>query len=451
MRESLRGRLLLWYTVIVAMIVAGFGGGVLYLAWRARLAGIDAVLHDRAASLARALQPAGEGNFDLALPPAADADDLYHALWDASGQPIDRSDPDLVIPRPSRTGAVTRDGRREVSVTTAGGATVLVGIDLGRARAELWPLAGALAASGAAAIALSLIGGWWLVGRTMRPIARISRTAQAMVDGDFGARVPVDDVATELGQLGRALNEAFDRLHASLVRQRRFTADASHELRTPLATISTEMQWALARPRTADELRTSLEATTRAAGRMQGVVERLLALAREESGEPPDASVTVGLDALVRDTAAELQPLATEHRLAIAIESQPVSVVGDPDRLREALTHLVTNAIRYNVDGGRVEIRLRHSGERAEIAVADTGAGIAAADLGRVFEPFFRTDAARSRDAGGAGLGLAVARAIIRRHGGDVTCESELGRGTTMTVRLPMEHSRQVRSQKSEV
>jgi signal transduction histidine kinase len=250
--------------------------------------------------------------------------------------------------------------------------------------------------------------------------------------------VPVDNVETELGQLGRALNEAFDRLHASLVRQRRFTADASHELRTPLATISTEMQWALARPRQGAELRTSMEATARAAGRMQGVVERLLALAREESGEPLDATVPVGLDALVRETAAELSPLAAQHHLDIAIDSRPVAVVGDPDRLREALTHLVTNAIRYNVDRGRVQIRLRRAGDRAEIAVSDTGAGIAAADLGRVFDPFFRTDAARSRDAGGAGLGLAVARAIIRRHGGDVTCESELGRGTTMTVALPL-------------
>ena len=440
MRESLRGRLLLWYSVIVAMIVAGFGGGVSYLAWRARLADIDASLRDRAVALGRALQPAGEGNFDLSLPPNAGADDsdgLYHALWDTRGQPIDRSDPDLDIPRPSRPGAATRDGRRELTLVTDSGATVLVGRDLSQARAELWPLVVAIAISGIAAVALSLVGGWWLVGRTMKPIARISRTAQAMVDGDFGARVPVDDVETELGQLARALNEAFDRLHASLLRQRRFTADASHELRTPLATISTEMQWALARARSADELRQSHEATARAAGRMQGVVERLLALAREESGEPLDAAMPVGLETLVRDTTAELTPLAAQHQLDIAIDAQPVSVVGDPDRLREALTHLVTNAIRYNVDGGRVHIQLRRSGERAEIAVADTGAGIAAADVARVFEPFFRTDAARSRDAGGAGLGLAVARAIVRRHGGDVTCESEIGRGTTMTMRLP--------------
>jgi signal transduction histidine kinase len=440
MRESLRGRLLLWYSVIVAMIVAGFGAGVSWLAWRARLADIDAALRDRAAALARALQPAGEGNFDLALPRPVvgdDSEDIYHALWDAAGQPIDRSDPDLVIPRPSRPGAATRDGRREVALLTAGGAMVVAGRSLARARAELWPLVGAIIAAGAAAVVLSLVGGWWLVGRAMKPIARISSTAQAMVDGDFDARVPVDDVETELGQLARALNEAFDRLHASLLRQRRFTADASHELRTPLATISTEMQWALARPRTAEELRASLEATSRAVGRMQGVVERLLALAREQSAEPPDAAVPVGLEALVRDTAVELAPLAAQHRLDLAVDAQPVSVVGDPDRLREAVTHLVTNAIRYNVDGGRVQIRLRRCGDRAEIAVADTGGGIAASDLGRVFEPFFRTDAARSRDAGGAGLGLAVARAIIRRHGGDVTCESELGRGTTMTVQLP--------------
>ena len=440
MRESLRGRLLFWYSIIVAMIVIAFGAGVSYLAWRARLADIDAALRDRASALAAALHPAGANSFDLVLPPTTAADEpdsLYHVLWDASGEPIDRSDPDLTVPRPVETGTATRDGRRELALITDSGATVLVGRDLTRARAELWPLAGAIAAAGAAAVALSLVGGWWLVGRAMHPIARISGTAQAMVDGDFAARVPVDDVETEFGQLARALNEAFDRLHASLLRQRRFTADASHELRTPLATISTEMQWALSRERSPAELRTSLEATARAAGRMQGVVVRLLGLAREESGEPLDAAVSVDLDALVRGAAADLTPLAAQRRLEVAIETQPVSVVGDPERLREAVTHLVTNAIRYNVDAGRVQIRLRRAGERAEIAVSDTGAGIAAADLPRVFEPFFRSDAARSRDAGGAGLGLAVTRAIVRRHGGDVTCASELGRGTTMTVTLP--------------
>jgi signal transduction histidine kinase len=439
--RSLRGRLLWWYSVIVAMIVIAFGAGVSYLAWRARLADIDAALRDRAAALAAALRPAGANSFDLALPPTAagdDPDSLYHVLWDAVGDPIDRSDPDLDVTRPLESGTVTRNGRRELALVTDSGATVLVGRDLARARAELWPLAVAIAAAGAAAVALSLVGGWWLVGRAMSPIARISRTAQAMVDGDFGARVPVDDVETEFGHLARALNEAFDRLHASLLRQRRFTADASHELRTPLATISTEMQWALARERSSDQLRASLEGTARAARRMEGVVERLLALAREESGGPLDAAVAVDLDALVREVAADLMPLAAERRLNVAIDSQAVSIVGDPDRLREAVTHLITNAIRYNAVAGHVRIRLRRCGDRAEIAVSDTGAGIAAADLPRVFEPFFRTDAARSRDAGGAGLGLAVTRAIIRRHGGEVTCESEPDRGTTMTVSMPV-------------
>jgi signal transduction histidine kinase len=439
MLESLRARLLAWYTAILVLVVTGFGATFCYLSWRSRLGDVDALLHTRAAALAAALRPVANGAFDLALPPEARSGDfeIYHVLWDAAGQPIDRSDPDLDVPRPRAWGPFTRSGRRETALEAASGVVVLTGKDLIAERRELWAQVATTAVAGGLAMLVSLAGGWWLVGRALAPIDRISATARAMVDGDFAARVPIDRVETELGQLARALNEAFDRLHASIERQRRFTADASHELRTPLATIATEMQWALGRQRSGDELRASLEATARAASRMQGVVERLLALAREESGGPLDAAVAVDLDALVREAAADLMPLAAERRLDVAIDSQAVSIVGDPERLREAVTHLITNAIRYNAVAGRVRIRLRRCGDRAEIAVSDTGAGIAAADLPRVFEPFFRTDAARSRDAGGAGLGLAVARAIVRRHGGDVTCESEPGRGTTMTVRLP--------------
>ena len=441
MRESLRTRLLLWHAVIVAIVVTSFGAGVSYLAWRSRLSDIDAALHARAAALAGALRPADGGSFDLTLPrrlPADDADRPYHVLWDTAGQVIDRSDPELTIDRPAHAGAVTRGARRELALITTSGATIVVGRDLSRARSEVWALAGAILVAGVFAVALSLVGGWWLVSRAMNPIARISSTARAMVEGDFAARVPIDRVETEFGQLGRALNQAFDRLHASLIRQRRFTADASHELRTPLATISTEMQWALSRERAGHELRPSLEATARAAGRMEGVVERLLALARQESETPPDLNVSVQLDAVVREAAQDLLPLAAERRVDISLDAVPVAVSGDPERLREAVSHLVTNAIRYNRDAGHVQIRVQHAGDHADVSISDTGAGIAESDLPRVFEPFFRTDAARSRDGGGAGLGLAVTRAIVTRHGGEVLCTSELGCGTTMTVRLPV-------------
>jgi two-component system, OmpR family, sensor kinase len=272
-------------------------------------------------------------------------------------------------------------------------------------------------------------------------VDRIGRTARAMVDGDFSARIPIERVETEFGQLARALNDAFDRLHASLERQRRFTADASHELRTPLATLSTEVQWALARPRDSDEYRRSLEASQRAARRMQAVVERLLALARDVAGADVDQAVEVRLRDLVQRVADDLAPLAMTRGIAVDVTGDPVTVTGDPDRLVDAFTNVLANAIQYNIEGGRVTIAVRHDAHHAEVTVADTGTGIAPDDVPRVFEPFFRADPARQHDEGGAGLGLTVAQTILRRHGGDVTITSEPGRGTIVVLRLPARRS----------
>jgi signal transduction histidine kinase len=257
-----------------------------------------------------------------------------------------------------------------------------------------------------------------------------------MIEGDLAARIPVDRVETELGQMARALNDAFDRLQASIDRQRRFTADASHELRTPLATLSTELQWAQAHERSPEEYRETLEVCARASGRMLSIVERLLALVRAEAGVV-DRAVPVLLDALVEQVAGDLEPLASSRRVTLSTETAPVATTGDPDRLRDAVTNVVANAIRYNVDGGRVAVALRPVEDEVELTVTDTGVGIGPDDLPRIFDPFFRADPARSRDAGGAGLGLAVSRAIVERHGGRISCRSEPGRGTTMTIRLP--------------
>jgi len=445
MLESLRARLLLWYTAILAVVMVVAVGATCYVTWRSRVATVDQMLNARVAALAGALRPAGGGTFDLELtavgPSPAGPDSPYHVLWTATGQLIDRSDPDRDVPLPSTAGTLTRDGHREVVAITPSGAVVLAGADLSAVRRDLWSLAGTIASVGGVALVMALAGGWWLVSRALAPVDRIGRTARAMVDGDFTARIPIERVETEFGQLARALNEAFDRLHASLERQRRFTADASHELRTPLATLSTEVQWALARPRETEEYRRSLEASQRAARRMQAVVERLLALARDVAGADVDQAVEVRLRDLVQRVADDLAPLAMTRGIAVDVTGEPVTVTGDPDRLVDAFTNVLANAIQYNIEGGRVAVTVRHDAPDAEVTVADTGTGIAPDDLSRVFEPFFRADPARQHDEGGAGLGLTVAQTILRRHGGDVTITSEPGRGTIVVLRLPARRS----------
>jgi signal transduction histidine kinase len=314
-----------------------------------------------------------------------------------------------------------------------------VGHDLAPLRSELWALAALLAVAGSAVVALSVAGGWFVAAGALEPINRISRTARKMNDGDLAARIPIDRVETELGQVARALNGAFDRLQASLDRQRRLTADVSHELRTPLATLSTEAQWALGRDRSIEEYRESLRVSLRAATRMQAIVERLLSLARSEVASEPPPHAPVALDDIVKQAVTNLSPLAERRRIHVTVDAPAFTVKGDPDRLLEAMTNVIANGIAYNTAGGRVTVTLQARGGQVETSVADTGIGIAPQDLPLVFDPFFRADQARSRDAGGAGLGLAVTRAIVERHSGHITCRSALGRGTEFLISLPME------------
>jgi signal transduction histidine kinase len=180
----------------------------------------------------------------------------------------------------------------------------------------------------------------------------------------------------------------------------------------------------------------SLEVCGRAAVRMQSVIERLLVLAR---GDAPALHVTdVALDDVARSAIEAVRPLADAAHVELVADLAPVMLTGDADRLREAITNVLTNAIRYNVDHGQVHVQLtRHTGMTA-LSVRDTGIGIDATDLPSVFEPFFRGDPARSRDTGGAGLGLAVARTVVSQHGGTMTCTSERHRGTTIEMCWPI-------------
>ncbi len=439
MRESLRARLLLWHVATGALIIFAFGASVTFLTWHTRIAAVDASLVARAAQLEAAVRPADDGQIDLILGPElrqTDPSGVYHFIWTHDGVLMDRSTLDLPVPEPAGDGLRFEAGHRERYSTAASGVRLLVGLDLADLRADVWSLALRLLLTGAAILVVSVAGGWWFTGRALAPLDRINRTARRMSDGDLAARIPAEAVDTEVGQVVDALNSAFDRLHGAIERQRRFTADASHELRTPLATISAEVQWALARERSADELRGSLEVSARAAGRMQSVIERLLFLARGEAvTERPSP---VRLDDLAREALEHVRALAFAAGLTVTTDVTPVTIQADRERLLEAVTHVLTNAIRYNLPGGTVHVTVGTEDGRATLQVRDSGIGIGPDDLPHVFEAFFRGDPARSRDTGGAGLGLAVARSVVEQHGGTIACTSAPGNGTTIEMSWPM-------------
>jgi heavy metal sensor kinase len=443
MLSSIRTRLLLWYTLILALVIATFAATVGYLFWRSLVADIDEGLQASAAALVSGLEPTASGEFDLVLPSEYRQEDgappqqTYYAVWNRDGELVDRSAGDFAVPLPPGPLVRTRDGRRELAVDAANAAIVLVGRDLTDARRDVLAFAGMAAAGGIAALGLSLVGGWFLVGRALAPVSRISQAAAAMSAGDLTARIAVEQTENELEQVALALNQAFDRLHLALENERRFTADASHELRTPLATLSAEIEWALARDRSGDEYRRCLETARRASDRMRLVVERLLTLARADSAAMALQRVAVGLAPVVGDALAIVRPLADQKHVTIDTHLDAATVVGDRDRLTDLVTNLFSNAIQYNRDGGQVSVELWPEGNEACLRVRDTGTGIAPDDLPRIFDRFYRADKARTAHAGGAGLGLAIAKWIVEAHGGRIACQSSAGHGTEVLVRLP--------------
>jgi heavy metal sensor kinase len=330
---------------------------------------------------------------------------------------------------------------REAVLTTPLGAQIIAGRSVRREQDQLRELVFLLAGTGAGILALGLGGGWFLSRRVVRPIGVMSATAQALSATHLSGRIEVDRVPSELGLLAQVLNAAFARLESAFLQQARFTADASHELRTPLSVIHSHAELALSRERSNDEYRHTLATCLKASTRMRSLVESLLLLARADAGGLELTRQSFDLGKVARECVALLTPLAQQGGIDLQAALGTVEVTGDPSRIGQVITNLVTNAIRYNHAGGMVRISTEWANGAAVLTVADTGMGIAPEDQPRVFERFFRADKARSRKAGGSGLGLAICKSIIDAHAGSIAFSSLQGQGTTFVVRLPAQAS----------
>ncbi|MFC0556720.1 sensor histidine kinase [Planotetraspora thailandica] len=289
---------------------------------------------------------------------------------------------------------------------------------------ELLTSAGVLAATALAAWAT-----WWLVGRTLRPVAMIrARTAEITVS-DLSMRVPEPPGRDEIAQLARTSNKTLARLEAAVEQQRHFASVVSHELRSPVAGLHTQLEEALLYPGDVDPvttIRTALSTTER----LQAIIDDLLVLARIRSA-PPAAPEPIDLAALVTEEAK-----GKVHGTPVrTTTSGPVVVLGNRIQLIGVLNNLVVNAQRHA--HSIVEVTASRSGGHAVVTVTDDGEGIAPKDRERVFEPFVRLDDGRRRDPGGSGLGLAICRAIVTAHHGTVEIEDS-PRGARFVVRLPL-------------
>lgn len=291
-------------------------------------------------------------------------------------------------------------------------------------------------------IILASAGGLFLASRALDPIDRITRMAQRIGAEDLSQRLGLPPGEDEVARLASTFDDMLDRLDQAFIRERQFTADASHELRTPLAVLTAQADLALEHDRRPAEYRRALREIQDEAQRMSRLLSELLVLARSDSGRDDLEREPLDLARLAADTVATLAPLAEASGVALAVVGPvPAPVLGDQTRLTQLVINLVDNALKYTPEGGSVYVNVAVDAGQAVLQVRDTGVGIAAEHLPHLFERFYRVDAARSRDEGGAGLGLAIAEWIVRAHHGAITAASALGGGTTFTVRLPLNQS----------
>lgn len=442
MLDSIRSKLLIWNAVVLTTLVVVFGAMLWFGLRRTMYRTVDQELATHAQALARGLRRDARGVFDLDISSfeleyfnQEKAGAPFYALWDQDGSTIDTSDPEMKIPNPRGSMSRDRGLMRELAVTGPVESIVLVGRDIAEEHQRLAELLAALLIMGGATLALTLAGGWFLTGRALAPIGRITRAAAEVSASKLHQSIEVGEMEWELRDLASTINAAFDRLREAIERQTNFTADASHELRTPLSIILSQAESALSRSRDAAEYREALEAIRRGGERMRSIVDGLLTLARAESGHLIARRDPVQLDQLIREAIAMLAPSAEQNGVQLHCVLAPVRIKGDRDRLTEAMVNVLNNAVRYNHPGGTVETTLTSEADRAVITVRDTGIGIPADDLTHIFDRFYRVDKARSRAVGGSGLGLPIAKSIIEGHSGSIEVRSD-DSGSTFTIRL---------------
>ena len=275
---------------------------------------------------------------------------------------------------------------------------------------------------------------WLFVGRALRPVDAIREEVQDISARDLGRRVPLPKADDEIGRLAAGMNQMLDRLQFASDRQRRFVADASHELQSPLASSLAQLEVALAHP-DAPEWPETASALVEDNRRMTKLVQDLLFLAKSDGAAATHVRAPVDLDDVVRAEVARLRPRASVVVDVAGVS--PVEARADADQIARVVRNLLENANRYALS--RIVVELGQQDRVAILAVGDDGPGIPSDDRERVFERFTRLDDSRSRDTGGAGLGLAIVREIVERHGGSINVEAGPTGGARFVVRLPVD------------
>jgi two-component system, OmpR family, sensor kinase len=464
--HSIRWRIQAWHGVILFLAIGAFCVTAYHFAWDHQMRRVDRELQDSERLFIRTLMEYGRKSgeppvapeklaqslraHEITLPPAV-ADQFtgatYYSLRDRDGTPLLESPnlpPNIVHLHIPQDGLIEESravgNRRESLRGSARGFSSVFGRDITREISDMHRFGLLLAGSGLGVWFLGLLGGWWLAGRAIKPIATISRTASRIAEGNLADRIDTTGTDSELDQLSLVLNQTFERLHSAFERQRQFTADASHELRTPLTILLAETQRMLKRERTPAEYQDALRVCHETSERMRHLVEALLLLARQESSAGLPGRERCNLSDILRDVLEQLRPLAAEQGIHIEASLQSAACLADRPSLVILAANLLGNALQHHrgdAPNRTITVTTGYDDGQAFFAVSDNGPGIPIEDQPHIFERFYRVDKVRTGSSGHSGLGLAIAKTIAENHGGVIRISSTLGTGSTFTVSLP--------------
>lgn len=278
---------------------------------------------------------------------------------------------------------------------------------------------------------------YWIAGKALEPVRALNEQVKNINAHNLEESLEIPPTRDELAELTASFNNMTDKLAQAFAMQKRFSADAAHELRTPLTVLQTKLDvFRKKKAHTPEEYEALAAATQKQVKRLRSLVTELLAIANSEH---EFARESVPIASLLSSVTAELAPLARERHITLSLDCGAHSVSGAYDSLYRAFYNLAENAIKYNIENGSVFVRAAEAGRNIVVTIKDTGIGIPENTKKQIFDPFYRVDKSRSRELGGAGLGLSLADSIIRQHGGTISVSDVPGSGSCFTVTLPIE------------
>ncbi len=452
--RAIASQLVLFFTLASALLLC-CGLGVFYwIVIRHAFAEDNAVLADKVSALSADFNEAGPKLFgeELKAHHAGEHAPYWIRVLDSEGRPVaetpgmNRLLPSDIFPRaqkstsPVRSPNDYRTGAKLFSLITvnedSAGRAYTIEVAQDRSSDEqlekkfgallIVVLSGSILASAVIAITVTKRG--------LRPLGEMTRSLERIGPTHLNERVAPGGWPRELQPLAVAFDDMLARLEVSFTRLSQFSADLAHELRTPIANILGEAQVALTRDRTPDEYREVIESTIAECERLSGIVDNLLFVARADAAREPIQRKQFDGRAAMEKIATFYRTIADDRHVAINCAGEG-EIYGDPVLFSRAVSNLVDNGLRFTPDGGAIQISIAARATHSEVAVNDSGCGIPSEHLPRVFDRFYRVDSSRS--SAGAGLGLALVKSIVDLHGGSARIESEVDRGTTVTVTFP--------------